>query len=250
MTRAWAQCSARRCSGNRRGRGVVRTRKRSFLNADELQAHDSADGSPDPFGGIFYFPLAEMGVAQRHAHIGMAKHARDDRYGDAVHDRVARMRVAQIVKARVPQSTYARIFHQNSSSRVPPGGFFARDPGNTQRFVPSSGSRMFRAGCDNQTVLGPILLAGRKRCLRGSRTSGESESLLQHPVRRRRRTAASRVADTGFVAREARRDYRIAVGETFRRRSMTTSYAHQVCKVFPDALGRCLDFAVSHMGVT
>ena len=39
-----------------------------------------------------------MGVAQRHIHLGMAEQARDDGYRHAVHHRVARMRMAEIVK--------------------------------------------------------------------------------------------------------------------------------------------------------
>ena len=38
-----------------------------------LQAHDGCDRLPDPLGGRFDFSVTEMGVAQCHAHIGMAE---------------------------------------------------------------------------------------------------------------------------------------------------------------------------------
>ena len=42
-----------------------------------------------------------MGVTQRHVHITVAEQPRDDRHRHAVHDRVARMRMAQVVEADI-----------------------------------------------------------------------------------------------------------------------------------------------------
>ena len=45
--------------------------------------------------------IPQMGVAQRRAHIGMAKQAGDHRHRHAVHHRVTGMGMAEIVKANV-----------------------------------------------------------------------------------------------------------------------------------------------------
>ena len=55
----------------------------------------------DPFGRFLDFPVSEVGVAKRHSDIGMAGHARDHGQRHAVHHRVARMRVAEVVEAHV-----------------------------------------------------------------------------------------------------------------------------------------------------
>ena len=34
----------------------------------------AGDRSPDPFGGSLDFPVAEMGVTQRHADVGVTEH--------------------------------------------------------------------------------------------------------------------------------------------------------------------------------
>ena len=41
---------------------------------ERLHAHDGCDRSPDPFGGSLDFPIAEMGVTQRHADVGVTEH--------------------------------------------------------------------------------------------------------------------------------------------------------------------------------
>ena len=63
--------------------------------------HHGTHGLPDPFRCRFYFPIPEMGVAQRHAHVRVPEQPRDDRYRHTVHHRMAGMRVAQIMKADI-----------------------------------------------------------------------------------------------------------------------------------------------------
>ena len=55
---------------------------------ESLHVHDGCDRSPDPFSRGLDFPVAEMGVTQRHADVGVTEHPRDDRHRDAVHHRV------------------------------------------------------------------------------------------------------------------------------------------------------------------
>ena len=47
------------------------------------------------------FLVPEVSVAQCHADIGMAEQTRDDRHRHAVHHRVARMGMAEVVKADI-----------------------------------------------------------------------------------------------------------------------------------------------------
>ena len=63
--------------------------------------HHGTHGLPDPFRCRFDFPIPEMGVAQRHAHVRVPEQPRDDRYRHTVHHRMAGMRVAQIMKADI-----------------------------------------------------------------------------------------------------------------------------------------------------
>ena len=43
-------------------------------STERLHVHDGCDRSPDPFGGSLDFPVAEMGVTQRHADVGVTEH--------------------------------------------------------------------------------------------------------------------------------------------------------------------------------
>lgn len=65
------------------------------------QADDVADGPPDPFRHGLDLAVPEMVVAQRHADVGIAEQAGDDGDGNAVHRRVAGMRMVEIVKPDV-----------------------------------------------------------------------------------------------------------------------------------------------------
>ena len=65
----------------------------ALQSAAELQAHDCCDGLTDTLCRVLDFPVPEMGVAQRRAHIGMAEQPGNDRHRDAVHHRVAGMGV-------------------------------------------------------------------------------------------------------------------------------------------------------------
>lgn len=49
------------------------------------RCHHGGDGLSDQLGGSFDIAVREMGVAQRHLHIGMPEHADDDRQRYAVH---------------------------------------------------------------------------------------------------------------------------------------------------------------------
>ena len=63
--------------------------------------HDGCDRSTDPFCGSLDSPIVEMGVAQRHADVGVTEHPRDDWHRNAVHHRVARMGMTEVVKADI-----------------------------------------------------------------------------------------------------------------------------------------------------
>ena len=61
----------------------VRSNAHSYRNSGEelgkrpllpCHVHDGCDRSPDPFGGSLDFPVAEMGVTQRHADVGVTEH--------------------------------------------------------------------------------------------------------------------------------------------------------------------------------
>ena len=66
-----------------------------------LQAHHRSDGLADALGRGLDFPVPEMGVAQRHAHIAVAEQSGYHRHRYPVHHRVARQRMAQVVKADI-----------------------------------------------------------------------------------------------------------------------------------------------------
>ena len=66
-----------------------------------LHAHHRSDSLADALGRGLDFPVPEMGVAQCHAHIAVAEQPRDDRHRYPVHHRVARQRMAQVVKADI-----------------------------------------------------------------------------------------------------------------------------------------------------
>ena len=81
------------------------------------------------------FPVAEMGVARRDAHLGMAEQARDDGHGHAAHHRVAGMRVAQVVKPDILDTGFPRTWrHSRSSEQCGRGGW--RGEGNTNGLSP------------------------------------------------------------------------------------------------------------------
>ena len=66
-----------------------------------LQIHEDTGGIPYPFGRGFDVVVTEMGVAQGHAHIAMSEQPGDDGHRHAVQHRMARVGVAQIVKADI-----------------------------------------------------------------------------------------------------------------------------------------------------
>ena len=85
--------------------------------------HDCCNCLPHPFGRFLDFPVAEMGVAQRSAHVGMAEQTGDDRNRHAVHHRVAGMGVAEIVKANVLDARLAPgAVPERKVSAAGPGG--------------------------------------------------------------------------------------------------------------------------------
>ena len=45
------------------------------MAAPGLHPHQLRHDLPDPFRGRFDLPVAEMGVSERHAHVGMAEQA-------------------------------------------------------------------------------------------------------------------------------------------------------------------------------
>jgi len=63
--------------------------------------HDVGDRPPDTFGGLLNIAVREMGVAQRHAGVGMTEQAGDHRHWHAVHHRVAGMGMTEIVETNI-----------------------------------------------------------------------------------------------------------------------------------------------------
>ena len=59
--------------------------------------HDGRDGLTDALGRLLDFLVAQMGVTQRRAHIGMTEQPGDDRHRHAIHDRVTGMGMPEIV---------------------------------------------------------------------------------------------------------------------------------------------------------
>ena len=66
-----------------------------------LDADDCGTRSPHPLGDDFDVPVPTMGVAQRHAHAGIAKQTGDHRHRRPVHHSVAGMGMSQVVKPTV-----------------------------------------------------------------------------------------------------------------------------------------------------
>lgn len=88
-----------------------------------VQTHKRANGLPDALGGGLDFAVPEMGVAQGHAYVGMPKEARDHRHGHAVHDRVARMRMTQVVQADILDAGFpADAVPEREVETAGPGG--------------------------------------------------------------------------------------------------------------------------------
>ena len=63
--------------------------------------HDCGDGLSDPLGRGLDVAIPEMGVAQGHAHVGVAEKPGDHGNRHAVHHRVAGMRMTEVVEADV-----------------------------------------------------------------------------------------------------------------------------------------------------
>ena len=71
------------------------------------ESHDLCHCLPDPLGGGLDLVVSEMGVAQRHADVGVTEHPRDDRHRDAVHHRVAGKGMTEVVKADILDAGFA-----------------------------------------------------------------------------------------------------------------------------------------------
>ena len=74
------------------------------VSPDELASLPSnarAMAAADAFRRCLGFPVAHVGVAQRHARLLVAEQARDDRQRDALQNSVAGERMTQIMQAHV-----------------------------------------------------------------------------------------------------------------------------------------------------
>ena len=78
--------------------GEAGSRRRS---GNGSRFHDPGDLLPDPLGRRLDLPVSEVGVAERHADVGMTEQPRDHRHRHRVHHRVAGVRVPEIVKPDV-----------------------------------------------------------------------------------------------------------------------------------------------------
>ena len=68
--RYFGLCQAELQSGKGRSRQLAHVRCELLPG----HVHDGCDRSPDPFGGSLDFPVAEMGVTQCHADVGVTEH--------------------------------------------------------------------------------------------------------------------------------------------------------------------------------
>ena len=97
---------------------------------------------PDPLGRLLDFPVAEMGVAQRRADIGMAKQAGDHWHRHAVYHCVAGMRVPEVVKANVLDASLA-------PGAIPERKVAAAGPGGIARGGKYEGASAARSAFEN-----------------------------------------------------------------------------------------------------